>query len=207
MQRSTWIALGLVLATFGCKKDDDKTSTLPEGTLAGKTYSIITSGTLTNSATQLAGSGAIVFHSPLDEIRSKDSFALNFTVADGGTLELVTHSDADLQNGVSVLFSRTADELTLSLKADGSGTDPKVLEGVKASEALAITVDVHNDESPSHILVWNAAAGAFGEADALFNSEEDEEAPGTGKAQAWGLLLDNAVVTGADRGAPKFSEK
>jgi hypothetical protein len=191
----------------GCKKDDDKTTDLPQGTFGEQTYYVLESGNLEQTEGLLKGSGALVFASPLNAIQSQDNFALEFTIAEGGSLSLVTHSDGSLSDGLTVQFERTGTELISSLKADGAGTGDNVLSGVDASGPVSLAVDVHNNETPTHVLIWNAVNGSFEEDEALYNSEEDEDAPGVGKGTLWGLVLRNATVTKVERGEPKFTEE
>jgi hypothetical protein len=200
------IALAL-LAALGCKKDEDKTTAMPQGSLGNQTYYVVESSDLELGESALQGSGSIIFASPLNAVASQDNFALEFTVKEGGSLALVTHSDGSLAQGLTLLFERSGTELIASLKADGSGTADHILNGVDASGPISLAVDVHNNESPTHVLIWNAALGAFGEEDALYNSEDDAEAPGVGKGTLWGLVLRDAEITSATRGEPKFTEE
>ncbi len=195
------------LAAQGCKKDEDKSTSLPQGTFADQSYYVVESGDLERTETVLKGSGAVVFASPLNAIQSQDNFALEFTVAEGGSVALVTHADANLGEGLTVLFERAGTELVASLKADGAGTADNVLNGIDASGTVSLSVDVHNNETPTHVLIWNAVTGAFGEEDALYNSEDDADAPGVGKGTLWGLVLRNAEMKAVKRDEPKFSEE
>jgi hypothetical protein len=195
------------LTQVSCKKDDDeKTTDLVQGTLAGKSYYVVDGGDLERSESSIKGSGSVVYASPLGAITSKDNYALNFTLEDGGSLELVTHSNSSLANGVSVLFSRSGNALSAILKAKGTESAATELSGIDAADTVAVSVDVHNDETPAHILLWSSAAGSFGEEDALLNSEGGEETPGNGTGTAWGLVLKKASVTSAVIADPKFVE-
>ncbi|MDQ3234972.1 MAG: hypothetical protein M3Q07_24455 [Pseudobdellovibrionaceae bacterium] len=196
----------LALLQLACTKDDDKKTDLVQGSLIGKTYYVVQAGDLQRTETSVSGTGSIVFNSPLGSIPSKDNYALNLSVDDGGTLELVTHSDSSLANGVSVLLKRTGSSLTASLKAKGQESTAKELSGVNAAEDISLAIDVHNDETPAHILVWSAAGGDFGEDNALLNSEEDETSPGNGSGTSWGLILTKANVSSALLEDPKFVE-
>ena len=199
-------ALALV-AAVGCKKDEDKTTDLPQGLFADQTYYVLEAEGLERNETQLQGSGALVFASPLNAIQSQDNFALEFTLGEGGSLALVTHADSGLSDGLTVQFERAGTELISRLTADGSGTGDNVLSGVDASGPISLAVDVHNNETPTHVLIWNAVKGTYAEDEALYNSEDDADAPGVGKGTLWGLVLRNAVVTKVTRGEPKFTEE
>lgn len=207
VKNTRWLCFLAILTSIGCKKDDDKSSSLVEGSFAGQTYYVVEAGTLERTDKLIKGSGAIVFAAPLDTVESQDNFAMDFSLADGGSLTLVTHADSALGKGIAVQFDREASELTASLKADGAGTGDNVLSGLDASAAVSLSVDVHNNETPAHVLIWNAASGSFGEDDAIYNSEADTDAPGNGKATLWGLVFRNAELSRVSLGEAKFSEE
>lgn len=196
-----------LFAAAGCKKDDDKTTDLPQGSIGAQTYYVVEAGDLERTENLLQGSGALVFASPLNAIQSQDNFALEFTLAEGGSLSLVTHADSSLSDGLTVQFERSGTELISSLKADGAGTGDNVLNGVDASGPISLAVDVHNNETPAHVLIWNAVNGSFEEKEALYNSEDDADAPGVGKGTLWGVVLRNATLNRVERGEPKFTEE
>jgi hypothetical protein len=196
----------LALAALGCSKNDDKETGLIQDVFHDQTYYLVESGNLERSESLLKGSGAMVFASPLDAISSQDNFTLEFSLAEGGSLALVTHSNNSLEKGITVQFDRAGTQLSTSLKADGSGTSDIVLEGLDASGTLTLSVDVHNNETPTHVLIWNAAQGSYDESDAVFNSEEDEASPGVGQGSLWGLVLRQAELKSVTRGEAKFKE-
>lgn len=198
-------ALALV-AAVGCKKDEDKTTDLPQGSIAGQTYYVVEALDLERTENILKGSGALVFASTLNGIPSQDNFSLEFTIAEGGSLALVTHSDSSLSDGLTVQFERTGTELISRLTADGSGTGDNVLSGVDASGPISLAVDVHNNETPAHVLIWNAVTGSYAENAALYNSKDDADAPSAGKGTQWGLVLRNAEVKRVERVEPKFTD-
>ncbi|WP_141733118.1 hypothetical protein [Oligoflexus tunisiensis] len=205
--KNVQVLMGLVtVATCACSKDEKKESSLPEGSFAGQTYYVVEAGDLERSESLLRGSGAIVFASPLNAIASQDNFALEFTVNDGGTLGLVTHANNALEQGLTVQFERAGTELVAILNADGAGTDDHALSGIDASGPVALAIDVHNNETPAHVLIWNAVNGSWEEDAALYNSESDADAPGQGKALLWGLVLRDAELKSVTRSAAKFTE-
>jgi len=197
----------VILSIFGCGKDDKKdTSALIEGSFAGSSYFVIDAGDLVRSESQIKGSGSIVFKSPLASTDAKTNYNLTFSLEDGGSVELVAQSDGSLNKGVSVILTRAGTALNASLKADDVTTEVKVLSGISAAGVVTISIDVHNDESPTHILLWNGTADDFAEDAALLNSEADAETPGQGKSTAWGLVLAKATLTSATLSDPKFVE-
>ncbi len=198
--------LGLTFLA-SCKKDEDKSSDRVQGSFGGKTYYLVDAGDLKASEASISGSGSIVFASPLAEISSKDAYTLKFSLQDQGSLELVTHSDGNLDKGMSIAWSRSGTELTTRLKTSDSQSEAKVLEGISAAEDIELITDVHNDEEPAHILIWRGDADAFGEEDALVNSEDGLEAPGNGTGTAWGIVLKKGTLALASLGDPKFVEE
>lgn len=186
-----------------CGGDDDNGSTTLS--LDGAGYVVITPGSLQHNSDNVAGSGSIVFNDPLSGIDSKHSYALSFTIEDGGSLTLGSHATNQLASGVNVVLSRSGPALSATIQAEGGQTDiSAAFAGIDASGPINVQIDIHNDEAPAHILIWTGTS--FDEADAVFNSEEDGDAPGNGSDNFWGLILQNAVVTTAEVGDAKFVE-
>lgn len=173
-----------------------------EGKLGPAPYLVVNAGDLERTEFLLKGSGSVAFKDPIGEISSKKDYALSFSLDDGGSLALVAHGDEKLQNGVEVTLSRAGSALSATLSAGGKKAVPKVLKDVDATTAMTVNIDVHNDESPSHILLWSGSD--FAEEKALLNSEEDGPTPGQGSATFWGLVLTKANVTSATITEPKF---
>ncbi len=207
MQKASFLITLAVLTATACKKDDDKETSLIQDSFNNQSYYLVEPGNLERGPSQLLGTGAVVMAAPLNSILSQDNFGLEFTLAEGGSLALITHSTNGLQQGLTVQFDRAGTELSTSIKADGSGTSDHVLEGIDASGTITLAVDVHNNETPAHVLIWNAAAGSYDEEAALYNSERDEEAPGQGQANLWGLVLRNADLKAVTLDAAKFSDE
>lgn len=200
-----FVFLGLTVAA-SCKKDDDKSTDRVQGSFGGKTFYLVDGGDLKTSETSITGSGSLVFASPLAEISSKDAFTLKFTLQDEGSLELVTHSNGDLGKGVNVAFTRSGTELGTKLKANDAESESKVLEGINAGDDIDLITDIHNDEEPTHILIWKGDSDSFGEDDALVNSEDGLETPGNGTGTSWGIVLKKGSLKLASIGDPKFVE-
>lgn len=177
-----------------------------EATVRSVDEATLLSGSLTSTADTLSGSGSAVFNTPLSGVSSKQSYALTFTLSDGGSLQLHSNASNALASGVYVEFSRSGAALTVKLKQGAGETDVSAaFSGVSASGTISIVVDVHNDETPAHILAWTGTS--YTEGAATLNSEDSgNNAPGNGTGQYWGLVLSNATVTRANKGDPKFSE-
>src|SRR6478735_8221492 len=127
MKHAIFVITLALLSAIACDSGDGAGVDAVKGSFNGHAY-IVADGddTLDRSENLISGSGSIVFNAPLDQIPSKDNFSLAFSVKDGGSLELIVHSDNGLAHGVSILFDRAGTKLSATLKADGSGTAGKV---------------------------------------------------------------------------------
>lgn len=190
------------LILLGACGDDNGSTTL---SLNGAGYVVITPGSLQHNSDSVSGSGELVFNSPLSEVRSKHSYALSFTVEDGGSLTLGSHATNQLTNGIDIVMTRNGPALSVTIEAEGDQTDiSAAFAGIDATGPIDLQIDVHNDEEPAHILIWTGQS--FEEDDAVFNSEDDGETPGNGSGRFWGLILQNAEVNTAAVGDAKFVE-
>lgn len=174
----------------------------------------VLSGSLVSDGGALSGSGELLFPETLGSAASASSYALDFTLADGGSLTLVSHASASLSSGWEMSFTRQGSgtgSLRVSLTAQGATRDPldadgvDPFQGVNAAGNLKFQVDVHNDESPTHALLWSRLLGDnFADPTSLlFNSETFDNSPGVGSGIRWGLRLVNARVTMALPSGPK----
>lgn len=171
----------------------------------GVEYGTISDGTLEHRGSSIEGSGSLIFISPLAGISSKESYALQFTLAEGGSLSLITHSNSRLDSGLTILFSRSGSVLSGITQVGNTVSTSFNLTGIDASGTISLQIDVHNDESPAHILAWTGSN--FAETAALYNSEDPGlNAAGNGAGTYWGLVLSNATVTQASVGTPQFNE-
>jgi hypothetical protein len=168
----------------------------------------------------LQGTGAVVFGSQFGEVRSGGSVALKFSLEDGGSLTLVSHADSSLGNGYELEFRRLGTgtgSLKVLLRAQGNTRDTvndfgqDVFSGIDASLPMKLQIDVHNNESPAHVMVWSRLiTDDFSETAAILNTEDEVEksngSPGIGSGIRWGLKLNRANVTRAEPSPPKFEE-
>lgn len=201
------LSLSALSVSCGDSNSTDNVAGLSEGSLDGAAYSLTSGAELQKTETELSGSGTILFKNPLGEIGSKDAFLLQFKLEDGGKLELLTHTDNAGKSGVSAVVTRESGVVSIAFAAAAATSDKKVLEGIDATGEISLLIDVHNDESPAHILVWNGTSGSFSEGNALINSEDDITSPGKGSGVYWGLSLTKATVLSASIQAPKFVEE
>ena len=176
-----------------------------EGQLGSTSYVVVDAGDLQRSATQIKGAGSIAFKDPIGAIRARKSYTVSFALEDAGSLKLAVNADEQLTNGVGVLLSRSGSALSATLSFGGASAVAKTLAGVDASSSINLTIDIHNDESPAHILIWSGSD--FASAKALLDSERDGATPGQGRGNYWGLVLNKGTVTSSVLAAPKFTEQ
>lgn len=194
------------LLVFGCGSSGGSGGS-NNAQFSGLSYVEIGSGSLTKSSTSISGTGTIAFVDPLSAVSSGHNFHSTFSLQDGGSIALAGFATNNLDNSVSIRFSRVGSVLNVVLLADGGQTDVSAsFASVDASGAISVYVDMHNNESPTHILVWPGSATAFDETTTLFNSEDDGAAPGNGAGTYWGFTLNQATLTQAQVGAAKFEE-
>jgi hypothetical protein len=143
------------------------------------------------------GSGKILFKETLGTTQGSMNFNLDFQLLDQGHLRLVTFSNSSLLGGVVVSFRRNSNILKVTLQAAGRETDiSKSFAKFNASQRIVVNFDVHNAESPAHVLAWSSDIYEPNAANALYNSERawDGIAPGNGVGSSWGLALNNATI-------------
>jgi hypothetical protein len=194
---------GLISLAISCGKSNS-TSADESRTLGDLAYTIKGSNPdLITEPDKLAGTGTIAFLNPMAV--SKDSgkhLAINFSLENEGSLKIQVFSDKELNNGLELSFKRSEQELQSILKLNNQETILSKVQDMgqlDASKELKIGVDVHNNEDPSHIIVWNLEAQEEpSEENEIFNSAENEEEEfsltGQGLGIYWGLQLDKATV-------------
>ena len=192
-----------------CGKKSESSSSCTEG---GKVQNIcfknLSASGLVFNGTSISGTGnAVALDVLADKIDEGRNIALTLTLQDTGSLTLKSFSKSDLTSGVNLKFSRSASQLSLSFVNNTGETSTKILSGIDAAGEIKILVDVHNDEDPPHVVLWNGA-GTFNKDTTLLNSEDTGEiAPTTkGADKYWGVTLDKAVLTGAALSDPKDEE-
>lgn len=168
----------------------------------------------------ISGTGALVFNSQFSQVRSGGSVALNFSLEDGGSLTLVSHADSALSNGYEIELRRLgggSGSLQVRLRAQGNVRDTvnnfgqDVFSGIDASLPMKLQIDVHNNETPAHVMVWSRLiTDDFSETAAILDTGDEIEksngSPGIGSGLRWGLKLSRAAVTAAEPSPPKFEE-
>lgn len=202
--------LPLLLALSACGGNYKETEAGGTAAQFGAQKVNVLSGSLTVSNGSISGSGAALFESRYGQFQSGGSYALDFRLNDGGSLTLVSHANEQLGSGYELIFRRQGagnDSLKVELRAQGgSWASVSNFAHIDAAGNIQLQIDVHNDESPAHVLVWDRSQGDdFSANAAILNSgEEIDGSPGIGNGIRWGLVLDRAEVTRAERSEPKF---
>lgn len=217
------LALSLLLAACG-GKGDNRNPAGEGGTdrFGSQQVGVVGDASgLTLAPGSIKGTGNVIFSSQALENRSGTSYALDIaSIQDGGSVTLVSYGDSFLGNGFEIEFRRQGTgqgSLKVTLRAQGEerntvnrfGLD--VFGAMDASFPLKLQIDIHNNESPTHVLIWSRAiADDFSESMAILNTEELEKSGGApqanGNGTRWGLRLVNAEVSSAEPSAPKFEE-
>ncbi|MFT6304508.1 MAG: hypothetical protein ACJAY2_003712, partial [Pseudomonadales bacterium] len=125
---------------------------------------------------------------------------------EGESFTIHAYADAQLANGIDLIVSRPTNTPT-SLEVIVDGADiSSAFTGVAADQAINILMDVHNDENPTHVLIWPQGETEFGESTTLENSEDTGSVTSQGAGAFWGLTLDGADVTSAEASEDRFED-
>jgi hypothetical protein len=212
-------ALFLLLASTSvtlltsCGGDDNSSSETPsskEGKVGTTDILLLSESGLTFSGTTLSGSGLAIAKNPLGEVKDDKNLAVTFTVEDGGSLSVRAFASKTLEDGVALTLSRKGTRLSAALSAGGKSVDiSKTFSALDASKEVSVLVDVHNGETPAHVLAWKGGTASPSDQNALFNSEKagDGESAGNGKGTFWGLVLSKVIVTSASASDAKFEHE
>ncbi|MCA2961689.1 MAG: hypothetical protein IOD12_15680 [Silvanigrellales bacterium] len=163
---------------------------------------------LTLTATRASGTGSFVFANKLDAIGEDTSHALSFTLKEGGSLTFVAYADPSLGQGLEFVFTREGRALKSFVRKagdDASALDFSAeLSNVNASRVINLQIDVHDGESPAHLIVWDGLEGDFHDDNALLNTEETGGSPGNGEGLRRGVVLKDATLLKAVVSKAKF---
>lgn len=157
------------------------------------------------------GLGKALMSSVLSSAATGGNFDISFDLQDGGKFQLVTFSNSTLQNGFIITFERTGQILKVMASAQGQEQDwsPRFTT-VDASQTLNFNLDIHNDEKPAHVLIWQGSKNsALDHTNTLYNSAEDsvdldyEASPGNGLGRQWGFILQQGQIHQAVLSSPQ----
>ena len=171
--------------------------------MGGKAYQKVVDDGLSGDGQELKGSGSVLFKDPLGEVAGEKNISLDFSLEDGGSLALIAYADTSLKNGVKLTFSRSGKSLSTMLEVGNQKTDARTLSSVDASGQVSLDIDLHNVETPVHVIVWNRSVSSYTSSTAAFDSETSQmQIQGNGTAAYWGIdlvksSLSKAVITEA----------
>ena len=191
--------LGLACGKSGGSSGSDKI-------LGDKVYQILADEGLSGTDQALNGTGTVLFKDPLGEIGGEKSVGLDFSLKDGGSLTLTTNADTSLKNGVRVTFIRNASTLSAVLEIGGQKSNPRTLSSIDASGPIKLDVDVHNGETPVHMLVWSRGVSSYTQSTAVLDTEVGQTILGNGTAAFWGITLVKATLTKTVVTGAKFAD-
>ena len=135
--------------------------------------------------------------------RSAHSYHLKFRLPEGSSLKFYFFADKELSNGVIFEFSKKLNKTRMEIQINGKSHSHN-LDSLDNREIIDIDIDIHNDHSDIHMLVWDHT-GAHGdneectfEGDCLYNTEDFalDTWLGVGKASGsfWGFSGDSNQV-------------
>jgi hypothetical protein len=210
-------ALGLVfLAACG-----NGTREAPRGLvdLGGTQFRVVNGSCVRDAMNMLSGTCGVISPADLGGVSAGKSFALRFRLIDGGAVTLHAYS-TNLQGGVDLRFSRTGNTLKFRGTIGGQSVDHSHrFTNFNAAEEISLQIDVHNNESPSHVIIWGpSAAPGFNVNDKLVDtakcglgnnpnddcSTEWDIASGTGSGL--GISLESASLISVTVSPPKYVE-
>jgi hypothetical protein len=148
----------------------------------------------------LSGNGVVKFIAPLStESMASKHIALEFTKLDPSKTEveitLMAFADKNLENGIEIkLYDGGA-----FIRGDRSAVElSERLSFIDWNTTNHLRFDIHNNEDPAHIIIWNEsiANASVAEENEVFNSEHFEQnMTGRGQGTFFGLKLNNATVS------------
>lgn len=199
----------VVLSFVSCGSDDDDSGQI-EGnsfSLGGNQYNIVENNGLASESGNVSGTGAFVALAPLGSTEEGGHYIIEGKLFSGSYVELSSNSTNRAASGVGIRFTNSGGELQVALVGNGASTDVTTSFSGRSPTDLSYRVEVHNDETPAHILVWPGDATSYTEETALLNSEEGISTPGNGSGSFWSIKMNNSSVTSLTREDEKFSEE
>lgn len=195
--------LASLLAVAACSSDDDSSGDTTASAIEANT---VLSGTPTITDDSIGGDGSIIFTTSLGAVAAGRHFQVAANLDEGESFTIHTYADAQLANGIDLMVSRPANTPT-SLEVTVDGADiSSAFAGVAADATINILMDVHNDENPTHVLIWPEGEATFGEDSTLENSEDTGSVTGQGTGAFWGITLVGAEVSSAETSDDRFED-
>jgi hypothetical protein len=203
MMQKLLFALGLAFFLISCGQESSHESTVQK--FNGLGYVLRENSSLDVSESTITGEGSLSFTEPLGSVQSEKNFLLEFEIDDAGFVEIQTFSDRDFRSPISIRFSRTGETLTVGAAPAAEGVLGRDLKMDSTASKVSFSIDVHNSETPAHVMVWPEEISSPDDDNAVFNSDADGRLLGNGAGAFWGLRLKGASITKAAARDPKFS--
>jgi hypothetical protein len=204
LKRTFGFSIVAALTHIGCSGGSDIPSNNAQN-ISGYEYVVISRSTLSLTADAVSGDGEIAFTDPAGSTSSNQNFQLEFLLDDGGSLELKAFANNTLSGGVKVRILRDGDHASISATTEDSEPVGREIKELPANGLIALSIDVHNSETPAHVLVWRKSEKSPTDDNAVFNSDADGVIPGNGIGMYWGLALEGAKVSKVATNSAEFA--
>lgn len=142
------------------------------------------------------------------------NFRLRFKLPDGERLTFLFYTDLQLESGTTYLFSRQGDSVFLEIRLNGK-SHTRELQLFRAQEIIDLEIDLHNDHTDIHALIWQYGGpyedyeDCSFDAGCIYNSEDFvlDHWLGVGKASGvyWGFEGDKNLILKLDGPLPAKS--
>lgn len=163
----------------------------------GEEYIALEKSDLNVSSDSIKGSGRFVFNSPLP---TNSHFETTFSLLDPEYSEVTIHfySDNQLKNGLNLTLTRRGSALFGAWSNSSFSVNlAPFFHRMEASMPIHLRIEIHHDESPAHLLIWDGSETLLSTTTALINSEEFDQG-GKGFGNFWGMTLHKAELTKAN---------
>lgn len=138
----------------------------------------------------------------LAEVRGSSNFEMSFSLQDGGSAIFYFFAKENLNDGIAIEFKKEQGQLKVFASAQGAKQEwSSLFSAIDTSGVMIFTLDIHNNESPAHIMLWTGSkSSSLNHRNTTYNSAEDsidlnyDAAPGNGLGRSWGFQLNNATL-------------
>jgi len=146
---------------------------------------LVTSGELLKEEEILSGSTSFVFIQPLAPVTSNQHFSFSAEFEEGGFIEFFAFVTQGVDKGITLRLEETS--FTLA----GPGGSLRTTHS--ASLKKSFSIDVHNSEDPTHVIVWDRP-GASRSTPAILDTAEDSVDLGIAEGVYYGFRLTKAKL-------------
>lgn len=148
------------------------------------------------------GEGKGLMPDSLSEIQGSANFEMSFSLQESGSAVFYFFAKEGLNDGIAIEFKKEQGQLKVLASAQGVQQEwSSLFSGIDTSGVMTFTLDVHNNESPAHIMLWlGSKNSSLNHRNTVYNSAEDsldlnyDAAPGNGLGRSWGFQLNNAEL-------------